>query len=118
MLLSGEVVPGKCVCKFISTFVLVLSVGLNVVMAALLLSLVCSLGNLSGSMFIPAVSGAVVTSSLDKCAIAHAAMSITFLLMGGMCGSLLYAAFHVSGPTQDTAFGLAPEAGYDFFRHA
>ena len=108
----------KCMCEFIGTFILVLSVGLNVVLAATLLSLVYFLGNLFGAMFNPALSSAVVASSLDKCAIAHAAMSITFLLMGGMCGSLLYAAFHVSGPTQDTAFGLAPGAGYDLFRHA
>ena len=45
----------KCMCEFIGTFILVLSVGLNVVLAATLLSLVYFLGNLFGAMFNPAL---------------------------------------------------------------
>ena len=52
----------------------------------------------------------------DRCTIAHGVMPFTFQFIGGICAGLLYAAFHASGPKQDTAFGLVPAADYDLFR--
>jgi len=108
----------KCVSEFLGVFILVLTVGLNVVMgsvatafsaAAALMCMIYSLGDVSGGHFNPAVTLAVVLSGRDKCPPREGlAYAITQLLAGVLAGCV-YSVFHANGPNKDTTYSLAHE---------
>jgi len=108
--------PAKYVAEFLGTFVLVLTVGLNIVTksgatawsaAAALMCMIFSLGNVSGAHFNPAVSLAIVFSGRGICSGGLAFAYMIFQALGGVMAGLLYASFHYSGPAADNAFPLA-----------
>jgi aquaporin Z len=103
----------KCVSEFIGTYVLVLTVGLNVLagspaaawsIAAALMCMIFSLGNVSGAHFNPAVTVAVLCSGRGKCAPMEAVAFIISQLVGCVCGALTYTLMH-----HGNAFPLAPK---------
>mmetsp|Transcript_43234 Transcript_43234/g.69093 ORF Transcript_43234/g.69093 Transcript_43234/m.69093 type:complete len:1036 (+) Transcript_43234:78-3185(+) len=107
---------GCCVAEFAGAFVLVLTVGLNLVTAsgatawsaaATLTSMIYSLGDVSGAHFNPAVSLAVLASGREKCSIGRAGCYMMSQILGACCAGVLYTCFHIAGPTADTAFPLA-----------
>merc|ERR1719310_2118323 len=66
----------KCVSEFLGTYILVLTVGLNVLnnspagawsIAASLMCMIFALGNCSGAHFTPAVTVAIMIAGRDKC---------------------------------------------------
>jgi len=112
-------VPGlrlQCISEFLGTFILVFTVGLNIVTAspatalsagAALMCMIYSLGDVSGGHFNPAVSLAVVCSGRKKCSpIAGLAFAICQLLAGIFAG-FLYVWFHYAGPNKNKAYHLA-----------
>lgn len=110
----------KCLSEFLGVFILVLTVGLNVVMAspstafsaaAALMCMIYSLGDVSGGHFNPSVTLAVVMSGREKCSAAAGAAYLGAQLVGGVVAGLLYAWFHASGPNSSKTYGL------DFTKH-
>jgi len=114
--------PTKCASEFLGTFMLVLTVGLNVVMAspatawsaaAALMSMIYALGSVSGAHFNPAVTLAIVASGRNKCSAKDAfAYTLTQMIAGVLAG-LLCASFHAAGPNAAKTFALVPGAKYD-----
>jgi len=106
----------RCVSEFIGTFVLVLTVGLNVLggspagawsIAASLTVMIFALGNCSGAHFNPAVTIAIVISGRDKCPLRDAGAYIATQLVAGVCASYTYAGMH-----HGKSFPLEPVAPY------
>jgi len=109
----GEVVDGeyplisKLVSEFIGTFILVLTVGLNVLggsaagafsIAASLMCMIFALGSVSGAHFNPAVTAAIICSGRGKCSPKDGAMYMGAQIVGGICAAFTYA-FLKSGKT-------------------
>lgn len=95
--------PTKLACEFIGTFMLVLTVGLNVTgksgatpwsAAAALLSMIYSLGDISGGHFNPAVTLAVVLSGRGKCPPTQGAFYILIQVLAGLIAAFLYTGIH------------------------
>jgi len=108
----------KCVSEFIGTFILVLTVGLNVLtnspagafsIAASLMCMIFALGNCSGAHFNPAVTVAIMMSGRDKCPPAEGGAFIGCQLAGGIVAAYTYAAM-MHGNT----FALAPKDPYNW----
>jgi len=115
----------RLVGEFLGTFMLVLTVGLNVVTkspagpvsaAAALMSMVYSLGDVSGGHFNPAVTVAVVGSLRDKCGPVDGLLYILTQVVAGVTAGCLYAHFHVVGPNKNTTIGLKTGEGYNFLQ--
>jgi len=108
----------KVVSEFIGTYMLVLTVGLNVLsgssagafsIAASLMCMIFALGSCSGAHFNPAVTIAIVCAGeREKCKleVKDAVMYIAAQIVGGICAAFTYAAI-MNGQT----FALKP-AGY------
>lgn len=106
-------VPSKLLAEFLGTYMLVLTVGLNVLakspaaafsIAASLMSMIYALGDVSGAMFNPAVSVAVLASGLvPDFKPKDLAMYIAVQLAGGVCAAFTYATIH-----KGESFGLGP----------
>jgi len=114
--------PTKCASEFLGTFMVVLTVGLNIVMAspatawsaaAAAMSMIYSLGGVSGAHFNPAVTLAIVAGGRNKCPGKDAvAYSLTQIVAGILAG-LLCAGFHTAGPNAEKTFALQPGEKYD-----
>jgi len=113
---DGEEAPltAKLASEFIGTYILVLTVGLNVLgkspagafsIAASLMCMIFALGDVSGANFNPAVSLALLIKGVLDPATAGAYMGVQVL--GGIA-----AAFTYSGIYSGDAFPLGPGAGY------
>jgi len=104
----------KLLSEFLGTYMLVLTVGLNVLsgsaagafsIAASLMCMIYALGTVSGAHFNPAVTVAILCSGRNKCPPAEGAMYIGVQIVGGICAAFTYAAL-MNGQT----FALKPEA--------
>jgi aquaporin Z len=90
--------PAKLLSEFLGTYMLVLTVGLNVLggsaagafsIAAALMSMIFALGNCSGAHFNPAVTTACIIRG--ACTAADGAMYMGVQIVGGICAALTYA---------------------------
>lgn len=89
----------KLVSEFIGTFMLVLTVGLNVIgkspagalsIAASLMSMVFALGSCSGAHFNPCVTAAIMATGRGKCPPREGALFVVTQLVAGICAGCTY----------------------------
>jgi len=108
----------RLVSEFIGTYILVLTVGLNVLaqspaaafsIAASLMCMIYALGDVSGAHFNPAVTFAIVLRGGDLISLRDAGAYVAAQIVGGISAALTYAAMR-HGQT----FPLAPGAGYNY----
>jgi len=114
---DADATPGlvaKLLSEFLGTYMLVLTVGLNVLsgsaagafsIAASLMCMIYALGTVSGAHFNPAVTVAIICSGRNKCPPAEGAMYIGVQIVGGISAAFTYSAL-MNGQT----FALKPEA--------
>merc|ERR1711865_1180722 len=107
-------IGAKLLSEFLGTFMLVLTVGLNVLsgstagafsIASSLMCMIFALGTCSGAHFNPAVTTAIVCSGRGKCSPKDGAMYIGVQIVGGICAAFTYSAL-MNGET----FALKPAA--------
>merc|ERR1719460_3583705 len=91
----------QLVSEFIGTFYLVLTVGLNVIgksaapafsIAAALMCMIYSLGDVSGAHFSPAVTLAILLSGRQKCPPLEGACYMGVQILGGIVAAFIYSA--------------------------
>merc|ERR1719408_63587 len=94
-------ITAKLVSEFLGTFMLVLTVGLNVLsgsaagafsIAASPMCMIFALGTCSGAHFNPAVTAAIIASGRNKCTPKDGALYMVVQLSGGVCGAVTYTA--------------------------
>jgi aquaporin Z len=110
---SAEVgLTAKLVSEFLGTYILVLTVGLNVLtgsaagafsIAASLMCMIYALGSVSGAHFNPAVTVAIVCSGRDKCSPQDGVMYAVVQIIGGISAAFTYS-YIMNGET----FALKP----------
>mmetsp|Transcript_142640 Transcript_142640/g.248730 ORF Transcript_142640/g.248730 Transcript_142640/m.248730 type:complete len:535 (+) Transcript_142640:160-1764(+) len=118
---TREFAPGslslRLLSEFLGTFVVVLTVGLNLVTrsgatawstAAALTSMTYSLAGVSGAHFNPAVTLAVVLCGRQKCRAMVGLAYGTVQLAAGVLAGFIYQHYQVTGKYADYVFGLAP----------
>jgi aquaporin Z len=102
--------------EFLGTFMLVLTVGLNVLgksqagafsIAASLMCMIYALGDISGAHFNPAVTAAILLSKMTDLAPKKAGLYMVVQVAGGVVASFVYSLIHL-GKT----FPLGPQPGY------
>jgi len=107
-------IAAKLLSEFLGTYMLVLTVGLNVLsgsaagafsIAASLMCMIFALGTCSGAHFNPAVTTAIVCAGRGKCSPKDGAMYIGVQIVGGICAAFTYSAL-MNGET----FALKPAA--------
>jgi len=109
--------PSKLVSEFLGTYMLVLTVGLNVLgkspagafsIAASLMCMIYALGDVSGAHFNPAVTLAIFCSKLCPDLTApNVGMYMVTQIVGGIAAAFTYAGIHGG-----KSFPLGPGAGY------
>jgi aquaporin Z len=106
--------PAKLLSEFLGTYMLVLTVGLNVLsgsaagafsIAASLMCMIFALGTCSGAHFNPAVATAIICSGRGKCPPAEGGMYMGVQIVAGICAAFTYSAM-MNGET----FQLKPVA--------
>lgn len=109
----------KLMSELIGTFMIVVTVGLNLVMvspagpwssAACYTSLIYSLRDVSGGHFNPAVTLAVMLSRRDKCSFALGQSFIVHQLLGGLAAGFVYARYDIVA--SGVILPLVPMPGY------
>jgi len=104
----------KLLSEFLGTYMLVLTVGLNVLagsaagafsIASCLMCMIFALGTCSGAHFNPAVTVAIICSGRDKCSASDGAQYIVVQIIAGICAAFTYSSI-MNGET----FALKPEA--------
>jgi len=104
----------KLLSEFLGTYMLVLTVGLNVLsgsaagafsIAASLMCMIYALGTVSGAHFNPAVTTAIICSGRGKCEASEGGAYIGVQILGGICAAFTYSAL-MNGET----FALKPPA--------
>jgi len=115
-------VRAKLFSEFIGTFVIVLTVGLNLVMtspavpwssAATYMSLIYSLGDVSGAHFNPAVTLAAMLSRRELCSIALGQMYWWNQFLAAGCAGLVFARFEIIEKTKNMS--LQPVGSYGWY---
>jgi len=119
----GEGLAGDLMSEFLGTFMLVLTVGLNVLgkspagafsIAASLMCMIYALGDVSGAHFNPAVTMAIFASRRDeKLDPARAGKFISAQLCGGIAAAFTYSLIHGGG-----TFPLGPGTHFGWFEVA
>jgi len=112
----------KLVSEFLGTFILVLTVGLNVLaganaaalsIAASLAAMIYALGDVSGAHFNPAVTCAIFCSGRDKdLTVSQAGSYMVMQVLGGVAAGVTYASIY--GWTGMS--GVAPGSSYTLFQ--
>jgi len=106
--------PSRLLAEFIGTFMLVLTVGLNVLsgsgavafsIAASLMCMIFALATVSGAHFNPAVTTAIICSRRDKITLSDGAAYMVVQIFGGICAAFTYTVL-MNGAT----FALKPTA--------
>jgi len=116
---SGSSMAAKLTSEFLGTYILVVTVGLNVLagskgshpaavfsIAASLMCMIYALGHVSGAHFNPAVTFAILLSGRNKISVQDAAAYAAAQLAGSLAAGMTY--FSVWGATVP----LAPAAGW------
>jgi aquaporin Z len=112
------------ISEFVGTFMLVITVGLNIVTAstttalsaaAALMSMIYSLGDISGAHFNPAVTLAVVLSGRKKLAPRTGIAYVAAQLLGAALAGHFYGGYHMVASTKDISYPLEPLKPYHFF---
>jgi len=102
----------KLFSEFLGTFMLVLTVGLNVLsgskagafsIAASLMCMIFALGSVSGAHFNPAVTVAIMCSGREKCSTSDGVQYMLVQVIGGICAAFTYSSM-MNGET----FALKP----------
>jgi len=110
--------PSKLIAEAVGTFVLVLTVGMNVLVAskaaafsiaASLMVMIYAVGDVSGANFNPAVTAAIVASGRDKLAPKEAGAYVGTQLAAGILAAFVYEAVHMG-----MTFPLGPGVGFDW----
>ncbi|CAJ1418722.1 unnamed protein product [Effrenium voratum] len=125
---EGEAEPAepdykvRCLAEFCGTFLLVLTVGLNIISgsrataysaAGVLMCMICSVGDISGGHFNPAVTLAVLAAGRAKISRPDAAKYVGAQLAGGLLAGLVYAFYHLGSGVADKSIKLVPGKGYE-----
>eukprot|EP00747_Dinoflagellata_sp_TGD_P106111 gnl/TRDRNA2_/TRDRNA2_169766_c0_seq4.p1 gnl/TRDRNA2_/TRDRNA2_169766_c0~~gnl/TRDRNA2_/TRDRNA2_169766_c0_seq4.p1 ORF type:complete len:471 (+),score=71.06 gnl/TRDRNA2_/TRDRNA2_169766_c0_seq4:77-1489(+) len=111
----------KLTSEFLGTFVLAVTVGLNLITSspatalsagAALMCMIYSLGDVSGAHFNPAVTAAVVMSGRNKCSPSDGLMYAAVQILAGLCAGFVYSG--VSNGHSTLGFGSTsgPKALY------
>jgi len=112
----------KVVSEFLGTYMLVLTVGLNVLggskapvlsIASALMCMIFALGSCSGAHFNPAVTVAILGAGRNKISPKDAGVYICAQVLGGLAAAFTYSAME-NGKT----FPLGPGKGYDWMHAA
>jgi aquaporin Z len=111
-----ETMTKNCLAEFVGTYLLVLTVGCNVLggsgtwaalsIASVLMVSIYSLGSVSGANFNPAVSLALYLNKTPDFGASKMAAYMVSQVLGGICASLTYLAVH------GKAFNLQPGEGF------
>jgi len=108
----------KVASEFLGTFLLMITVGLNIVMqsgvtawsaGAALMCMIYSLGDVCGGHFNPAVTLAVLLSGRGKCPVGRAALYIMGQLAAGILAGMIVGDFHAA--FSKVSHPLAPTMG-------
>jgi len=112
----------KLVCEFVGTFMLVLTVGLNVLgnspagafsIAASLMCMIYALGPISGGHFNPAVTLAIHLSEMekreDRKTLKEVGLYMLVQIFGAVCASGIYTTIFLGH-----SFPLGPQPGYNW----
>eukprot|EP00747_Dinoflagellata_sp_TGD_P125959 gnl/TRDRNA2_/TRDRNA2_174230_c4_seq1.p1 gnl/TRDRNA2_/TRDRNA2_174230_c4~~gnl/TRDRNA2_/TRDRNA2_174230_c4_seq1.p1 ORF type:complete len:454 (-),score=75.77 gnl/TRDRNA2_/TRDRNA2_174230_c4_seq1:65-1426(-) len=109
----------KLISEFLGTFLLVLTIGLNVLggsaapvfsIAAALMCMIFALGSCSGAHFNPAVTAAIVISRRGLISYKHAGAYVVAQLAGGVSAGFLYVMLE-----DGQSFPLGPGPGFSWF---
>lgn len=112
----------KMVSEFLGTFMLVLTVGLNVLdaspagafsIAASLMCMIYALGGVSGAHFNPAVTIAILCSRMSDLTVTEAIKYIGVQILGGIAAAFTYSSMH-----KFDAFPLGPIGKYQWHQVA
>ncbi|CAE7196151.1 nucI [Symbiodinium sp. CCMP2592] len=113
----------KLLSEFLGVFMLVLTVGLNLVngspatawsAAAALMCMIYCLGNISGAHLNPAVTMAVVASGRKLCHHSEGVAYASTQLLAGTVAGFVYSMYHAAGPKKRDFIGLGPGPGSDY----
>jgi len=122
---EGSALRSKLISEFLGTFMLVLTVGLNVLgnspagafsIAASLMCMIYALGDVSGAHFNPAVTLAVFASKMTDLSIKDAGMYMLVQVLGGVVAAMTYSLIYA--PSSHNTFPLGPQEGHHMYQVA